>query len=105
MELISFAKDKAETACYGDLLVHCCEFPSQKSTEENKLPKVIITAQVQDGVKWEAGFRSHMETFRNYSIKAPIAFSINGNEVVICMEPEDMDTFNRAMESKETADA
>ena len=69
------------------------------------MPKVIITAQVQDGVKWEAGFRSHMETFRNYSIKAPIAVAINGNEVVICMEPEDMDTFNRAMESKETADA
>ena len=69
------------------------------------MPKVILTAQVQDGVKWEAGFRSHMQTFRNYSITAPIAFAINGNEVVICMEPEDMDTFNRAMDSKETADA
>ncbi len=69
------------------------------------MPKVIITAQVNDPVKWEAGFRSHMQTFRNYSISAPIHFRTDGNEVVICMEPEDLDTFNRAMESKETADA
>ena len=46
-----------------------------------------------------------MQTFRNYSITAPIAFAISGNEVAICMEPEDLDTFNRAMDSKETADA
>jgi len=69
------------------------------------LPKVILTAQVQDAVKWEAGFRTHMQTFRNYSINAPISFTTNGNEVVICMEPEDLDIFKRAMDSKETADA
>ncbi len=69
------------------------------------MPKVIITAQVEDGAKWEAGFRTHAALFRTYSIKAPIHFRVDGNEVVICMEPEDLDTFNRSMESKETADA
>lgn len=69
------------------------------------MPKVIITAQVNDAAKWEAGFRSHAEMFRAYSIKKPIHFRVDGNAVTICMQPENLETFQRSMESKETADA
>jgi len=69
------------------------------------LPKVIITGQVNDAAKWEAGFRTHAEMFRTYSIKAPIHFALDGNAVTICMEPEDLETFNRSMKSQATADA
>jgi hypothetical protein len=69
------------------------------------LPKVIITAQVNDATKWEAAFRTHAELFKTYSIKTPIHFTTNGSEVTICMEPEDLDAFHRAMDSKATADA
>jgi hypothetical protein len=31
------------------------------------MPKVIVTAQVQDPVKWEAGFRTHGYLFRTYT--------------------------------------
>ena len=31
------------------------------------MPKVILTAQVQDPVKWEAGFRTHGDLFRTYT--------------------------------------
>ena len=68
------------------------------------MPKVIVTAQVQDPVKWEAGFRTHGDLFRTYT-RAPIHFTIAGNEVTICMEPDNLDTFRRAMESQATVDA
>ena len=29
------------------------------------MPKVVITAQVEDAVKWEEGFRTHGELFRS----------------------------------------
>src|SRR5450631_2685242 len=73
-----------------------------KSPRRNKLPKVIITAQVNDATKWEAAFRTHAELFKTYSIKTPIHFTTNGSEVTICMEPEDLDAFHRAMDSKAT---
>lgn len=69
------------------------------------MPKVLITAQVNDPVKWEAGFRTHGDTFQTYTIHTPISFTLAGNEVAICMEPDDLDAFNRAMKSQETADA
>ena len=31
------------------------------------MPNVIVTAQVQDPAKWEAGFRMHGELFRKYT--------------------------------------
>ena len=68
------------------------------------MPKVIVTAQVQDPVKWESGFRTHGDLFRSYT-HAPVHFTIVGNEVVICMEPENLDTFNKVMQSQATADA
>ena len=68
------------------------------------MPKVIVTAQVQDPVKWEAGFRTHGDLFRTYT-RAPILFTIAGNEVTICMEPDNLDTFRRAMESQATVEA
>lgn len=69
------------------------------------MPKVIITAQVQDGVKWEAGFRTHGDLLRTYTLRGPIQYTIAGNEVMLCMEPENLDTFKRGMESQATAEA
>jgi hypothetical protein len=68
------------------------------------MPKVIVTAQVQDPVKWEKNFRTHGDLFRTYT-HAPIHFTIAGNEVTICMEPENLDAFKRIMESPATAEA
>src|SRR5713226_8865364 len=75
-----------------------------KFPRRQNMPKVIVTAQVQDPVKWEAGFRTHGDLFRTYT-RAPIHFTIAGNEVTICMEPDNLDTFRRAMESQATVEA
>ena len=69
------------------------------------MPKVMITAQVQDGVKWEAGFRAHGDIFRTYSLRAPIHYTVTGSEVALCMEIDNLETFTRMMESQVTIDA
>ena len=69
------------------------------------MPKVVIIAEVQDPVKWEAGFRTHGELFRSYSITKPIEFAFDGNTVMIIMEPENLDTFKKSLETPATAEA
>ncbi len=70
------------------------------------MTKVIITAEVEDSAKWEAGFRSHTDLFRAMSLKKPIQFSTNeNNEVAICGEPEDLSLYLKILDSQETADA
>ena len=69
------------------------------------MPKVMVTAQVQDPVKWEKGFRTHGDLFRGYTLRAPIHFTIAGNEVAICFEPENLDKFRQAMESQASVEA
>jgi hypothetical protein len=66
------------------------------------MPKVIVTSQVQDPVKWEAGFRSHSELFRKYTLRAPVHFAVNGNEVTICFEPENVEKYKQMVASPET---
>jgi hypothetical protein len=69
------------------------------------MPKIVLTCQVQDPVKWEAGFRTHGDVFRTYTLQAPVNFAVTGNEVAICMEPADLGAFKKAMESPATAEA
>jgi hypothetical protein len=69
------------------------------------MPKVIVIAEVEDAVKWEAGFRTHGDYFRTMTLSEPIHFTMTGNDVAIVMEPEDLGTFGRVMESQATADA
>ena len=58
------------------------------------MPKVIVTAQVEDVVKWEAGFRTHGDLFRNsYTVTTPVGIAISeGNEIAVCFEPADVNT-------------
>ena len=70
------------------------------------MTKVIITAQVEDPVKWEDGFRSHGDLFRSQSIAKPIHFAkIEGNEVAVCLEPDDLNLFLEGLDSPATAEA
>jgi hypothetical protein len=94
---------KRNAGCYA--AVRKFKWPKFKYLRRQNMPKVIITTQVQDPVKWEAGFRTHGDLFRTYTIRAPIHFAIAGNEVTVCLEPENLDTFKRAMESQATTEA
>ena len=71
------------------------------------MPKVIVTAEVEDSVEWEKGFRTHVDLFRSqYGINKPIHFAvIEGNQVAVCFEPDDMETYMKGFNSPATAEA
>ena len=70
------------------------------------MPKVVITAQVEDPVKWEELFRTHGDLFRtSYTVTTPIGIAITGNEVAVCFEPANLDALMAAVDSPATAEA
>ncbi len=70
------------------------------------MPKVIVTAQVEDPVKWEEGFRTRSELFKSMTVTRPVNFAtIEGNEVAVCSEPDDLKAFMDIMDSPVVAEA
>ena len=68
------------------------------------MPKVLVMSQVQDPVKWEAGFRTHGDLFRKMKVDT-MHYAIHGNEASALADTKDLDTFMRFMESQAVADA
>lgn len=69
------------------------------------MPKVIVTVQAENGKRWETEFRKHGDLFRKYSLRAPIHFAVTGNDLTICFEPDNLETFRTQMESPDSAAA
>jgi hypothetical protein len=70
------------------------------------MARVVVTAQVDDAVKWEKSFRTHGDLFRSQTVTKPINFAtIEGNMVAVCAEPDNLDTFMKILNSSVTADA
>lgn len=70
------------------------------------MPAVVVTAEVEDGKTWEERFRTHTGLFKDYTVKKPVRFAVGeGNQVTICFEPEDLDTYMASMDSAATAEA
>ncbi len=70
------------------------------------MPKVVVTGQVEDPVKWEEGVRTHGELFRSFTVHGPVDFAtIEGNEMAVCFQADDLDAFLEGMDSPETAEA
>ena len=58
------------------------------------MPKVVVTGQVEDLVKWEEGFRTHGDLFRSQTVSGPIGIATNeDNEVAVCFDASDLDRF------------
>ena len=69
------------------------------------MPRVIITAEVEDAATWEAGFRTHGSLLGSMS-QSVTHFTVTGdNEVVLYSEPDDLDTYMQVMGSPDTAEA
>jgi len=65
------------------------------------MTKVIITAKVEDPVKWEEGFRTHGELFKRQTCASPIHISIqDGNEVALLFEVKNVDTYMQILETE-----
>lgn len=49
--------------------------------------------------------RKYHELFKAFGSEAPINYAISGNEITICMEPEDVETYVKAARSQQAIDA
>ena len=68
--------------------------------------RVVVIAQIEDAVRWEAGFRSRSDLFKSLTITTPIRYAItDGNEVAVYSEPADLDAFMQGMGASAVADA
>ena len=58
-------------------------------------------------MKWEEGIRTHGDLFRTGTVSGPVSYATSeGNEVAVCCEPENLDTFMEMMvDSPATAEA
>ena len=69
------------------------------------MPRIVVTAQVDDGAEWETKFRTHGDLFRDQTVTEPVQFAVDGNDVTIVFEPNDLDTWKALLESDRTAQA
>jgi hypothetical protein len=69
------------------------------------MAKVLMTAQVQDGAKWETSFRTHGDIFKTYGLLAPVQYTVSGNDVALCVEPSDAQAFLKIMDEAEAVEA
>ena len=70
------------------------------------MPKVIVTAEVEDVTRWEHSFRTHGALFRSQTVTTPVGIAVQeDNTVACCFEPTNLDTFMKVLESPETAKA
>jgi hypothetical protein len=66
---------------------------------------IVLTAHIKDSAKWEKGFRSHGELFKHNNITL-IRYTItNSNDVVMYSETDDVDAYERFVQSPATAQA
>ena len=69
------------------------------------MPRIIITAQVEDSANWENGFRSHVGLFNDYTATAVHFAATDDNEVAILWEVANQDRFLELLDAPETAEA
>ncbi len=70
------------------------------------MPKVLVTAEVEDLARWEEGFRTRGDLFRSFTVDTLITFGTTvDNEIAVCLDPDDLDTFMAGMESAASAEA
>lgn len=69
------------------------------------MPRIIVTAQVEDAAKWEEALRTHLELFREMTVTAHHFVVTDENEVAAYEEVADLDKFFEMMESPAVAEA
>lgn len=63
------------------------------------MTSVIVTAQVEDSAKWEKGFRTHGELFKDMTATAIHFTATGGNEVAVHFEVDNLDKYLEMLDS------
>jgi hypothetical protein len=68
------------------------------------MPRIVLTAQVENAAQWEAKFRTHGALLGSMGTSVT-HFATTDNEVVLYAEPEDLDRWFAVLKSQDTAAA
>jgi hypothetical protein len=69
------------------------------------MPRVLITAEVENLETWEKGFRSHTDLFKQMGVSTMEYATVAGNRVAVCGETNDLDAYMKIFNSPATAEA
>ena len=69
------------------------------------MPRVLVTAEVEDIDKWEKGFRTHADLFRRMAITTMEFATSEGNQIAVCGDTSDLDQYMKVFKSPATAEA
>ena len=69
------------------------------------MPRVVVTAQVEDAVKWEEGFRTRGDLLKSLTVMAVCFTVTEANEFAVYCELDNLDTFMEGMGAPATAEA
>jgi hypothetical protein len=78
---------------------------AESLTREKNMPRVLITAEVDDLEKWEKGFRTHGDLFRQMGVSSMEFGTSEGNRVAVCGETTNLDAYMKVFNSPATAAA
>ena len=67
--------------------------------------RIVVVAEVEDAAKWEEGFRTHGDLFRSQTVTNCHYSMTDENQVAVCFEAEDLDTYLQHLESPATEEA
>jgi hypothetical protein len=68
------------------------------------MPKIIVTAEVEDFAKWEKSFRTHRDLFKQMAV-SKMEYAAQGNRVAVCGETTNLDAFMKVLSSSATTEA
>jgi hypothetical protein len=69
------------------------------------MPRVLITAEVNDLRAWENGFRTHGDLFKQMGVTTMEYALGEGNRIAVCGETTDLDAYLKILDSPATAEA
>ena len=69
------------------------------------MPRVVLTAEVNNLDTWEKGFRTHGELFKQMGVSTMEYATIAGNRVAVCGETADLNAYMTILNSPATANA
>jgi len=69
------------------------------------MPRVVITAEVNDLGTLESSFRTHGDLFKQMGVARMEYATVTGNRVAVCGETTDLDAYMKIFNSPATAEA
>ncbi len=69
------------------------------------MTRIIATAQVEDSAKWEEGFRTHGDLFKDMTVTAIHFTATDENEIAIHFDVDDTDKYFELFAAPITAES